>query len=127
MRNQHLRHEELMWGISEQLKDVLNQSHQAIFIYLDDVHKVCNTKFATLLGYSSSAEWAKVEGPVRQIFVDPESMEIMETAYQKAVKNFTASSFRMTWKKKNGDTVESSVILVPTVYAGHLFAMHYVS
>ena len=33
-------HEELVKGISEQMKPVLAKSEQAIYIYLDDNHKV---------------------------------------------------------------------------------------
>jgi hypothetical protein len=33
----------------------------------------------------------------------------------------------VTWKKKNGGTVNTTVILVPMAYAGHLFAVHFVS
>jgi hypothetical protein len=33
------------------MKQVLDKSGQAIYLYLDDSHKVCNKKFADMLGY----------------------------------------------------------------------------
>ena len=42
-------HEELVKGISEQMKPVLEKSDQAIYIYLDDNHKVCNKKFSDMI------------------------------------------------------------------------------
>jgi phenylpyruvate tautomerase PptA (4-oxalocrotonate tautomerase family) len=31
-------HEELIKGISEQMKSILDSSQQAVYIYLDDIH-----------------------------------------------------------------------------------------
>ena len=44
MTNEQLNHEELIAGISKQMKSILDSSQQAIYIYLDDIHKVCNEK-----------------------------------------------------------------------------------
>ena len=70
--NQHQHHEQLINGLAEQLKPILEESKQGVYIYLDDVHKICNEKFAQLLGYNSPDEWAKVEKPFPEIFVDNE-------------------------------------------------------
>lgn len=43
-------HKELVKGLSDQLKQVLERSEQAVYIYLDDTHKNCNKRFADLLG-----------------------------------------------------------------------------
>ena len=44
-------HEEIMKGVQEQLKEVLEESKQAIYVYLDDHHLTYNQQFASLLGY----------------------------------------------------------------------------
>ena len=62
--NEQRHHEELVKGITEQMKPVLEKSEQAIYIYLDDNHKVCNKKFADLLGYKSPKEWADADAPL---------------------------------------------------------------
>ena len=61
MKHEEQHHEELIQGISRQMKSILEDSQQAIYIYLDDIHKVCNEKFASLMGYGSPEEWAKVK------------------------------------------------------------------
>jgi PAS domain-containing protein len=58
-----LQHEQLVKGVTEQFKDVLEQSPQAIYLYLDDVHKVCNRGFSDMLGYASPQQWAETEAP----------------------------------------------------------------
>ena len=69
-------HEELVAGISKQMKGILDASEQAVYIYLDNIHKVCNSKFATLLGYRSPEEWAKVEDAF-EVFVDQGSQQTL--------------------------------------------------
>jgi PAS domain-containing protein len=51
---------ELIEGVRHQLKDILESSKQAIYVYLDDTHKLCNQRFATLLGYGSTREWENI-------------------------------------------------------------------
>ena len=57
MQTQEAHHEELVKGLYEQMKTVMEGSEQPVFIYLDDNHKACNNKFATLLGFKSPQEW----------------------------------------------------------------------
>jgi hypothetical protein len=126
MTNEQLHHEELIAGISKQMKSILDSSHQAVYIYLDDIHKVCNIKFASLLGYRSPEEWAKDEN-LLEATVERSSQETLVNAYNQATEKFIASNIKVTWKKKSGGTVATSVVLVPIAYNDHIFALHFVS
>ena len=118
-------HEELVNGLAEQMKQILESSEQAMYIYLDDSHKMCNRNFAILLGYNSPKEWADVKGSLEP-FVEAKSQETIASAYWKAMEKYSASSIRVTWKKKAGGTIETNVILAPMAYKGHLFAVHFI-
>jgi hypothetical protein len=37
------------------------------------------------------------------------------------------ANIKVTWKKKTGGTVATSVVLVPIEYDDHLFALHFIS
>ena len=124
--DKHQHHEELINGLYEQLKPVLDNSQQAIYVYLDDIHKICNNKFATLLGYSSPEEWAKVTGSFPDVFVDQQSQEVLVSTYQKVMEQIIGSEIEVTWKTKSGDRVNTNLILVPIAYNGHLFALHFI-
>ena len=50
-------HAELVSGLAQQLKFILDKSPQALYLYLDDNHKTCNKKFASMLGYKSVKAW----------------------------------------------------------------------
>ncbi len=119
-------HHDLLGELVRELEPVLSSSGQGIYIYFDDEHKVCNEKFASLLGYSSANEWAKMQGSFPGLFVDEGSQDTLIGAYQNAMQDMNASTIPVSWKKKSGGTAKSTVILVPISYQGHLFALHFV-
>ena len=123
----HEHHDELLQGLSDQLKEILEGSDQAIYVYLDDTHKVCNQKFADLLGYTSPAEWAAVTEPFPQTFVAENSQSTLIDAFQTAMQQTSGSTLSVTWMRKDKETVETTVILVPISFEGHLFALHFVT
>ena len=120
------RHEKLIAGVSAQLKEILDNSQQSVYIYLDDLHKVCNRNFATLLGYRSAKEWSEVRQNFPDAFVAEKSQRTLVSAYQAAVTKFVGSTLEVTWKRKDGGEVKSTTILVPIEYDGHTMALHYI-
>ena len=127
MTGEQERHEALISGISTQMKSILESSQQAIYIYLDDIHKVCNKKFASMLGFRSPEEWAKGKDSFTMEFVDPGSQETLVNAYQQAMEKMIPANIKVNWKKKTGGTVATTVVMVPIEYDNHLFAMHFIS
>lgn len=120
-------HDDLIPSVEEEYQELLENSEQAIYIYLDDENKVCNKKFATLLGYKSPKEWADITESFPQVFVDEHSQETLVNAYQDAMEKGVASTNEIVWKKKDGSTVKTNVILAPIIFDGHLFALHFVN
>jgi hypothetical protein len=125
LQTSEARHEELVKGLYTQMKPVMDKSEQPI-IYLDDDHKACNNRFATLLGYKSPEDWA-VNGGFLDIFVAEKSRGTLSTAYWNAMQKMVASSVQLTLMKKGGGTVETTMILVPLFFEGHLFSVHFVT
>lgn len=119
-------HEELVKGLYDQMKPVLDKSEQPIFIYLDDNHKACNGRFAALLGYKSPEDWAAIGGFL-DVFVVEKSRETLSTAYWNAMNKMAASTIQLTLMKKGGGTIETTMVLVPIFFEGHLFSVHFVT
>src|SRR3972149_7845007 len=111
-------HLEVLNQVYNQLKVIFEKSEQSMYLYLDDVHKVCNQIFSDLLGYGSPDDWAKTADFME--LVDEQSQGTLVTAYQNAMQRLIGSTIEVTWKKKGGGTVDSSCILVPISYNGHL-------
>ena len=120
-------HEELIKGVYEQQKDVFEGSKQAIYVYYDDNHKICNQRFASLLGYKSVEEWSAVNEPFPQAFVKDESQEVLVSAYRNAMEDKIGSDIEVSWKKKTGESIKTRVIMVPISYMGELVALHFIS
>ena len=117
-------HEELINGIAQEQKLILDKSPQAIYIYLDDTHKVCNKKFADLLGYTSPAEWAKMDAPLSDVVEKDQQMVI--DAYENASEKLIASKLETRFKNvKTGKIIKTGLVMVPIMYAGHVFVMHF--
>jgi hypothetical protein len=119
-------HEELVKGLYEQMKPILDGSEQPIFIYLDDTHKACNSKFASMLGFKSPQEWAEKSGFL-DLFVEEKSRETLAAAYWASVQKMAASTIQLTWLKKDGKTLDSTMVLVPMFFQGHMFSVHFVT
>jgi PAS domain-containing protein len=119
-------HEELVSGLANQMKQIIDASQQPIFIYLDDNHKACNQRFASFLGYKSPDEWAKIPGFL-EVYVEEKSRSTLMNAYWNAANNMNASTINLTWQKKDGAKIASTMILVPMAYEGHILSVHFIT
>ena len=122
-----MKKEEILKEVFNQLKEILNSSDQSIYIYIDDEHKICNEKFASMLNYASAKEWASVKENFPTAFVANKSQPTLIHAFQNAMESAIGSSMEIEWKKKSGDTIKTKVILVPIVYNGQRMALHFIS
>jgi PAS domain S-box-containing protein len=112
---------------TQQLRTLYEESGQAMYVYLDDHNKSCNKRFAQLLGYATPEAWAAVHTSFPTAFVAPASQELLVDTYQAAVNDGVASSVPITWKRKDGKTVETEVILVPIDVDGTRLALHFIT
>jgi hypothetical protein len=119
-------HEKLINGIAEQMKPVLEKSEQAIYIYLDDNHKICNKKFSDLLGYKSPKEWADADAPLSDVVEEDQQSVI--NAYMNASEKMVASGTEVRVKNiKTAKIVKTRMIVAPIGHAGHVFTAHFFS
>jgi len=124
MQTSDEHHEKLVKGLFDQMKPILDKSEQPIFIYLDDNHKVCNDKLASMLGIKSAQEWAEKPGFL-DLYVAEKSRESLASAYWKAVEKMSASTIQLTLMNKDGKPIDSTMILIPMSFEGHMFAVHF--
>ena len=78
------------------MRQVLDKSEQAIYLYLDDNHKVCNKKFADMLGYRSPKEWAETETPLSDV-VDEDQKDVIKV-YMSAAEKMNAGWLEVRFK-----------------------------
>jgi hypothetical protein len=110
-----------------QVAELYKTSGQAMYLFLDDHNKSCNTRFAQLLGYATPEAWAAVHTSFPTAFVAPASQELLVETYQAAMNDGVAANVPITWKRKDGKTVETEVILVPFDVDGTRLALHFIN
>lgn len=127
--NEHTDHTDLINGFYTEQKEIFDSSSQGVYAFLDEDSRVCNSKFATMLGYASAEEWSRVnvDDGFPSVFVEEKSQHTLVDAYQHAMESGTGATCKITWKKKSGGSIDTTVILVPVMYEGHMLALHYVS
>lgn len=118
-------HEHLIKEVSEIFEPILSDSAQAIYIYLDNTHKICNQNFADLLGYESVNDWVANEDPVGDV-LESDQNSVIE-AYEKASTEMTASFLIVSVKSKDGGETETEMIMTPFVHKGEVFVIHYIT
>ncbi|OGN89691.1 MAG: hypothetical protein A2Z74_00420 [Chloroflexi bacterium RBG_13_46_9] len=122
--NEHEHHENLVKEVSEEMKPVLEKSTQAIYLYLDDNHKVCNKKFSDLFGYKSPKEWADTDAPLADV-VEEDQQKVID-AYMNASEKMIASLVEVRIKNiKTGKIIKTRMIVVPIGHAGHILTAHF--
>ena len=118
-------HEHLIKELAEQLEPVFSNSPQAIYLYLDDEHKICNKKFSDMLGYSSVSEWVKNQYPISDV-VEAEQEKGIK-AYRAASEKLKASKLSVTFVRKDGKKRKAEVIMVPITYRNEVFVLHFIT
>ena len=114
-------------ALAADLQGMADESPQAMYIFLDDRNKWCNQRFASLLGYASPQEWANVADSFTSAFVDPKSQSTLVSTYQQAMEQGMGSQVPVTWRRKDGKSVKTRVILVPLEREGHRMALHFIT
>jgi PAS domain-containing protein len=120
-------HQKIIKAITDQLREIFEESDQGIYVYRDDVHKACNRKFASWLGFESAEEWSALDDSFMETLVADESQAVLVSAFRRAMEDKIGSSFDITWKKKNGGSFKTRVILVPICYDRELLALHFIT
>jgi len=118
-------HEHLTEELAKQLEPVLSKSPQAIYLYLDDEHKICNKKFADMLGYDSVEAWVENETPLDDVLESDQEGVI--NAYMNASREFKASSFSASLVRKNKKQIDVSILMMPITYKEEVFVIHFIS
>ena len=117
-------HEEILEKVFEEFKHVFHSSKQGIYVYMDDEHKICNEKFATMLGYKSAKEWQKMPTVLDDVATDDQNSVI--DAYQNTVKNFEGASLDVSFETRKNIKFRANVIFVPISFDGEIITIHFV-
>jgi PAS domain S-box-containing protein len=118
-------YKEVIDSLATQFKPVLDSSPDGVYIWLDEVHKVCNERLARMFGYTVE-EWCST-APFLETFVAPEDRELYSYHYQTRVAQFLYPvTFRFRGLRKDGTSFAAETDMIPISSAGQPVAYHFV-
>ena len=121
----HDKHAHLVHELAAELGPLFTKSKQAVYLYLDDEHKTCNSAFVKLLGYKNVKEWVENPYPIED--VDAKDQKKGIKAYMNASGKLVASSLTGTMVKKNGKKFKAEIIMAPLPYKKEVFVLHFIT
>jgi hypothetical protein len=124
MAEEH-EHVKILKEISEEFQPLFQKSPDGIYIYIDEVHKICSDRFAKMFGLSV-AEWQALEGFVNK-HVAQEDQALVISSYQKHIhENLTPARFHIKALRKDRSSFRAEVDMIPFPWHGEMLALHFV-
>lgn len=122
---QNIEHEQILKEMLEQFGPVFENSPMGVYLYLDDVHKVCNERMAKMFGLTVK-EWNGTQSFLDD-FVDERNQEMVARNYQHHVAMRTHPvTFRFRAKRKDGSKFLAETDMIPICWRGNPVAYHFV-
>jgi PAS domain-containing protein len=118
-------HDDLMGALTDQFRPVLEQSVDGVYLWLDETHKICNEKLASMFGYTVD-EWCAME-PFLESFVAEQDRSMFAWNYHNRVATFAfPATFRFNALHKDGSTFLAETDMIPIACGGRAVAYHFV-
>ncbi len=112
--------------LAEHLAPIFEASPDAVYVWLDEEHWVCNERFAQLFGYDSPGELNDTPRLLQRIVAE-DDQSMFSWAYWNRVQALAFPvTFRFTGVRKDGTTCPVETDMIPLAYGGHTFAYHFV-
>jgi PAS domain-containing protein len=118
-------HVKILRELSEQFEPMLKNSPEGIYLYLDEVHKICNERLAAMLGLTVP-EWEAMEGFVNKHAADKDQAMIVDNYQRHIHETLTPARFRFTAIRKDGSTFKAETDMIPLPWRGETVALHFV-
>ncbi len=123
MAEEH-EHVKILNELGAQFKPMFEKSPEGIYLYIDEVHKICNVRFAGMLGLTV-AEWEKMEGFVNKHVAAADQATLIE-AYQRHIHGeLTPTRLQVKAVRKDGSTFNVEIDMIPFPWRGEMLALHF--
>jgi PAS domain-containing protein len=118
-------HQAMLKELAMQFQPLFERSPDGIYLYIDEVHKICSSGFAKMLGLAAE-EWQAMEGFVEKHVAQPDQELIVRNYHQHIHQLLTPVRFRMQAVRKDHSTFAAEVDMIPFPYKGEMLALHFV-
>ncbi|MEW5942160.1 MAG: PAS domain-containing protein, partial [Chloroflexota bacterium] len=102
MAEEH-EHVKILKELAEQFQPLFENSPEGIYLYIDEVHKICNERFARMFGLTVK-EWEEMEGFVNKHAAGKDVETIVNNYHTHIHQKLTPTRFRFKAVRKDGST-----------------------
>jgi PAS domain-containing protein len=124
MASEH-EHEKILKELLEQFQPLFQQSPDGIYLYIDEVHKICSERFAKMFGLTVR-EWVEMEGFVNKHAAEADQAIMVGNYHEHIHQTLTPVRFRMQAIRKDRSTFNAEVDMIPFPWRGEMIAFHFV-
>ena len=118
-------HVKILKEISEQFQPLFQKSTDGIYIYIDEVHRICSERFARMFGLTV-AEWEAMEGFVNKHTAEQDVEGFINNYQTHIQQKLTPVTFRFKALRKDGSSFPAEVNMIPFPWRGEMLALHFV-
>lgn len=118
-------HVKILKELSEQFQPLFKNSPDGIYLYIDEVHKICSDRLARMFGLTV-AEWEAMEGFVNKHAAAEDQATIVNNFDKHIHQTLTPVRFRFTGIRKDGTRFKAETDMIPFPWRGEMIAFHYV-
>jgi PAS domain-containing protein len=124
MAEEH-EHVKILRELGEQFKPMFEKSRDGIYVYIDEVHKICNERFARMFGLTV-AEWQAMEGFVNKHAAEADQATIIDAFQRHIHQELTPARLRVTCLRKDRSSFKAEIDMIPFSWSGEMLALHFV-
>lgn len=118
-------HVKILKEIAEQFQPLFQKSPDGIYIYIDEVHKICSERFAKMFGLTV-AEWEAMEGFVNKHIAEADQALVVSSYQEHIHQRLTPIRFSVKALRKDGSSFKAEVDMSPFPWRGEMLALHFV-
>ena len=118
-------HEQILREMAELFEPLFSSSPVGVYLYVDDVNKICNERMAGIHGMTVE-EWQNAPTFLND-FIAEEDRAMYAGNYRHHVADLRHPiTFRFRGLRKDGSTFEAETDMIPLCWRGHPVAYHFV-
>ena len=124
MAEEH-EHVKILRELSEQFQPLFQRCPEGVYLYIDEVHKICNERLAKMFGLTV-AEWEGMEGFVNKHAAEGDVEKFVTNYHEHIHQKLTPTRFRFKGVRKDGSTFNGETDMIPFPWRGEMLAFQFV-
>ena len=123
METEH-EHVKILQELEVQFRPLFENSPEGVYLYIDDVHKICSERFAKMFGLKVK-EWEAMDDFVNKHIAKEDVEKTVNFYHQHIHQKLTPVRFQLTGVRKDGSRFKAETDMIPFPWRGEMLAFHF--